>query len=60
MTSEGKARLFRRKDNKYLIYIPKTVAEDSMFPFKGESVKLKMTFHNNPKRLVFVEIEDHE
>jgi hypothetical protein len=27
--------LFRRKDGKYLIYLPKSLAEDSMFPFKG-------------------------
>jgi hypothetical protein len=34
MVSEGKGRLFRRKDGKYLIYLPKDLAEDSMFPFK--------------------------
>lgn len=35
MVSEGRGRLFRRKDGKYLIYLPKSLAEDSMFPFKG-------------------------
>jgi hypothetical protein len=35
MASEGRGRLFRRKDGKYLIYLPKSLAEDSMFPFKG-------------------------
>ena len=34
MVSEGKGRLFRRKDGKYLVYLPKDLAEDSMFPFK--------------------------
>lgn len=45
MVSEGRGRLFRRKDNKYLIYVPKDLAEDSMFPFKGSrSVRLKISF----------------
>lgn len=34
MVSEDRARLFRRKDNKYLIYLPKDLVEDSMFPLK--------------------------
>ncbi len=34
MVSEGRGRLFRRKDGKYLIYLPVSLAEDSMFPFK--------------------------
>ena len=37
MVNEGRGRLFRRKDGKYLIYVPKDLAEDSMFPFKGSS-----------------------
>ena len=36
----GRGRLFRRKDGKYLIYIPKNLAEDSMFPFRGGSSTL--------------------
>lgn len=34
MVSKGRGRLFRRKDGKYLIYLPVSLAEDSMFPFK--------------------------
>ncbi len=34
MVLEGTGRLFRRKDGKFLIYIPKDLAEDSQFPFK--------------------------
>jgi hypothetical protein len=34
MVSEGRGRLFRRKDGKYLVYLPVYLAEDSMFPFK--------------------------
>ena len=47
MVSEGKGRLFRRKDGKYLVYLPKDLAEDSMFPFKGSdaiSVKVSVCF----------------
>jgi len=34
MVSEGRGRLFKRRDGKYLIYVPLDLAEDSMFPFK--------------------------
>lgn len=45
MVNEGRGRLFRRKDGKYLIYVPKDLAEDSMFPFKtNSSIKLKVSF----------------
>ncbi|NIO37456.1 hypothetical protein GTO27_07100 [Candidatus Bathyarchaeota archaeon] len=45
MVSAGRGRLFRRKDGKYLIYLPKDLAEDSMFPFKGlDSIFVKVSF----------------
>jgi len=45
MVNEGRGRLFRRKDGKYLIYVPKDLAEDSMFPFKGSSsIPVKILF----------------
>jgi len=45
MVSDGRGRLFRRKDGKYLIYLPKDLAEDSMFPFKGsDSIFVKVGF----------------
>lgn len=45
MVSEGKGRLFRRKDGKYLVYLPKDLAEDSMFPFKGaDAIFVKVSF----------------
>lgn len=45
MVSEGRGRLFRRKDGKCLIYVPKDLAEDSMFPFRdSSSVHVKITF----------------
>ena len=45
MVSEGRGRLFKRKDGKYLVYLPKDLAEDSMFPFKvKESIFVKVSF----------------
>ena len=50
MVHEGRGRLFRRKDGKYLIYVPKDLAEDSMFPWKGaDSVKVKVSFKPGDK-----------
>jgi len=45
MVNEGRGRLFRRKDGKYLVYLPKDFAEDSMFPFRGsDSIFVKVSF----------------
>lgn len=65
MVSEGKGRLFRRTDGKYLIYLPVSLAEDSMFPFKnweenqrtGEknSVRVKVSFKSGGEDKLLVE-----
>ena len=53
MVSEGRGRLFRRQDDKYLIYVPKDLAEDSMFPWKGESsVSVKVSFKIGKQQLL--------
>ena len=53
MVSEGRGRLFRRKDGKYLIYLPVYFAEDSMFPFKGsDSILVKVRFKIGDDKLV--------
>ena len=53
VVSEGRGRLFRRKDGKYLIYLPKDLAEDSMFPFKGsDSIFVKVSFKLGDNKLV--------
>jgi len=59
MVSEGKGRLFRRKDGKYLIYLPKDLAEDSMFPFKTEtSVRVKVFFNpKDPRALIITKMK---
>jgi hypothetical protein len=36
MVSKGRGRLYRRKDGKYLIYLPVKICEDSMFPFNPD------------------------
>jgi hypothetical protein len=53
MVSEGRGRLFRRKDGKYLIYLPLYFAEDSMFPIKGsDSILVKVSFKVGDNRLI--------
>ena len=60
MVSEGRGRLFRRKDGKYLIYVPLDLAQDSMFPFKDykktkrgtDSVSLKVSFRQGESKLL--------
>lgn len=60
VVSEGKGRLFRRKDGKYLIYLPLDLAQDSMFPFKeftktkrgAESILVKVSFKLGDDKLV--------
>jgi len=59
MVSEGRGRLFRRKDGKYLIYVPLDLAEDSMFPFKTiESIPLKISFKIGDKKLIIEKLEE--
>lgn len=55
MVSEGRGRLFRRKDGKYLVYLPKSLAEDSMFPFKGDSIHMKISFKPDGEQKLLVE-----
>ena len=43
--NEAKGRLFKRKDGKFLIYVPVDLAEDSMFPFQTDSaIPVKISF----------------
>jgi hypothetical protein len=50
--NEGRGRLFSRKDGKYLIYVPKDLAEDSMFPFKGaDFILMKASFKLGDNKL---------
>ena len=59
MVSEAKGRLFRRKDGKYLLYIPVDLAEDSMFPFKANpAVAVKVSFKVGDKKLTIEKWEE--
>jgi hypothetical protein len=53
MVNEGRGRLFKRKDAKFLIYVPKDLAEDSMFPFKdADSLYIKISFKLGDNKLL--------
>ena len=62
MVNKAKGRLFKRKDGKYLIYVPVDLAEDSMFPFPTDSaVSVKISFSIGDNKLVVEEwIEETE
>ena len=61
MVSERGERLFRKKDGKYLIYIPKDLAEDIMFPFKGaDSIFVKVSFKLRNNKLLIEKWADPE
>jgi len=56
MVHEGRGRLFQRKDGKFLIYLPKDLAEDSMFPFKGtHSTYVKVGFTVGGRKELLIE-----
>ncbi len=56
MVNEGKARLFKNSQGRYLIYLPVDLAEDSMFPFKvGDSMHVRVSFKQGDKKLTIVE-----
>lgn len=61
MVSEGRGRLFRRKDGKFLIYLPKDLAEDSMFPFKGsDSIFVNISFKLGDNKLLIEKWKEPE
>lgn len=64
MPVEGKGTLYKRKDGKYLLYIPKDLAEDSQFPFQSwgqgarggyESIPVKVRFVAGVKKILVEE-----
>ena len=55
LVNKGKGRLFRRKDGKYIIYVPKDLAEDTGFPIEmgvERSIPIEISFEVGDKRLV--------
>jgi hypothetical protein len=61
MVNEGRGRIFRRKDGKYLIYLPLDFAEDSMFPFRGsDSILVKVSFKLGDNKLLIEKWKEPE
>jgi len=53
LVSEGVGLIFRRKDGRYFIYLPKDLVEDTGFPFPTEkSLKVKIHFTPSNKKLI--------
>jgi hypothetical protein len=56
MVNEGKARLFKNSQGRYLIYLPVDLAQDSMFPFKvGDSMNVRVGFKQGDNKLTITE-----
>ncbi len=57
MVAEGKGRIWRRKDGKYFMYLPKHLAEDTAFPFKIKtSIPVKVIIDRKEKKLLITAI----
>ena len=55
MVSEGRGIVYRRKDGKFLLYLPMDFVEDSMFPFpvvKEKNINVNVSFKIGHNRLL--------
>ena len=54
MVNSSKGRLFKRKDGRYLLYLPSKLVEDSMFPFKVNpvAVNVKVSFKVGDNKVI--------
>jgi hypothetical protein len=53
MGNEGKGTIFKRKDDRYLLYLPVRVVDDSMFPLKcNNSMPVKVSFSPSDGKLI--------
>jgi hypothetical protein len=53
MGNNGKGTIFRRKDDRYLLYLPVRVVDDSMFPLKCDgSMPVKVSFNPAEGKLI--------
>jgi hypothetical protein len=51
--NEGKGTIFKRKDDRYLLYLPVRLVDDSMFPLKCDgSMPVKISFQPNDGKLI--------
>ncbi len=61
MGNEGKGTIFRRKDDRYLLYLPVKVVDDSMFPLKcNGSMPVKVSFRPSDGKLIVEKWQDQE
>jgi hypothetical protein len=57
--NEGKGTIFKRKDDRYLLYLPVRVVDDSMFPLKCDtSMPVKVNFSSVDRNLVVEKWKD--
>ena len=56
LVSECSGSIFKRKDGRYFIYLPRDLVEDTGFPFPvTSSVKVKVRFTPGDKKLIIEE-----
>ena len=61
MVLQAKGRMSIRKDRKYFLYLPKSVVEDSAFPFKVESsIPVEVIIDNTRKKLLITHLKGTE
>ena len=53
MVNQGRGTIFRLRGSKYMLYLPVSVADDSMFPFKGvHAAFVKVSFKPKDDKLL--------
>jgi hypothetical protein len=58
MVSKGIGSIFKRKDGKYFVYMPKNMVEDTAFPFElKSSIKVSVHFDPGKKRIIVEELK---
>ena len=61
MVNEGKGTIFRRKDARYLLYLPVRVVDDSMFPLKcNDSMPVKVRFTPNDGKIIIEKWDEEQ
>jgi len=61
VVNEGKARLFKNSQGRYLIYLPVDLAEDSMFPLKvANSIHVRVGFKQGENKITIAEWKEQE
>lgn len=61
MGNEGKGTIFRRKDSRYLLYLPVRVVDDSMFPLKcNDSMPVKVRFTPNDGKIIIEKWDEEQ